>query len=191
MSTPEQIAEKKAERAFNGCLIAIVSAIAAIAYVVSMAYRYDMALVDSGCHYEAGPSDIEYYKAAKERRLDGHAHAVEWLWSKYRLDLGWRSSNYAQLRNGRALTPLVLHAICRRPDSPADPHQHRLNRLQAFALLRSWTSTDGSLGADDSELLEYPNYATSLALQCLVAENDPTDRPLIADDGLSRRSAIL
>ena len=180
VTTPEQLAEKKAERTFVGCLVVIVSAILAIAYVVSVAYRYDMTLLDSGCHYEAGPFDYEDIKAAKERQRDGQAFAIEWLWSKLPHDGTWHSGNYAQLRNGRALTPLVLHAICRRPDSPAHPHQQRLDRLQAFATLRSWIPANGSLGTDDPELLEYPNYATSLALQCLVAENDPTDRPLIA-----------
>lgn len=55
-----------------------------------------------------------------------------------------------------------------------------MKRLHAFGQLRSWIAPNGSLGTDDPELLEYPNYATSLALQCLVDENDPTDKPLIA-----------
>lgn len=176
MATPEQIAEKKSERTGIGCLVAIASAIAAIAFVVAMQIRYDDGVPPYG-------NPALYRRIAEQHYSGPRGVAAEWFWSNVGSDDAWHSETYAQLRGGRALTPLVILAMTEErklekvlKNPYARPEAHK----KAFARIRSWIAPDGSLGADDPELLEYPNYATSLALQCLVGENDPADRPLIA-----------
>ena len=185
VSTMEQLAERKAERTGVGCLVVIVSAIAVIAFAVAITGRYDMALFDGGCHLEGEQSAYEHEFLSRSELLQRQGHscnaAVEWLWSEqWRSGAGWQSEHYAPLRSGGALTPLVLNAFQKGredPDQPRDRHETYRKILQT---IRSSVSSTGAIGAADPELLEYPNYATSLALQCLVAENDPTDKPLIA-----------
>ncbi|MBA4015980.1 MAG: hypothetical protein C0483_02205 [Pirellula sp.] len=106
--------------------------------------------------------------------------AIDWLASRQQADGGWHSANYAQLRNGAALTPLVRIAVESQIHTAEGLRRCPGLHLRPLGFIRQHVSAAGSLGADDPELLEYPNYATSLALQCLVAENDPTDKPLIA-----------
>ncbi len=124
-----------------------------------------------------GPARVELPSPATTHPL---AKAVDWLVRKQQSDGGWHSINYAQLKSGAALTPLVRIAVESFVRTPAGIARCPGLHLQPIWFIRQSIASDGSLGANDPELLEYPNYATSLALQCLVAENDPTDRPLIA-----------
>lgn len=129
----------------------------------------------SGCSPE--PAWIELPPPAT---TDPLAKAVDWLVRKQQSDGGWHSESYAQLRSGSALTPLVRLAVDQVLRTSEGLQRCPGLHLPPLGFVRQNVAADGSLGTDDPELLEYPNYATSLALQCLVAENDPTDRPLIA-----------
>ena len=104
--------------------------------------------------------------------------ASDFLWSQQSEDGAWHSRTYALLRSGQALTPFVLHALLEGPDREAVIDSS--GTQAALAFIRSHTTPAGVLGVADPEILEYPNYATSYALQCLVAGDQPQDRALIA-----------
>jgi hypothetical protein len=89
---------------------------------------------------------------------------------------GWRSANYAQLKSGEALTPLVLRAlhVARFPTTRCASA-----RPAAEEFLRAHVDASGVIGANDSELLEYPNYATALALPCLLQTQTRGDREIV------------
>ncbi|MGC3972109.1 MAG: hypothetical protein QM775_33655 [Pirellulales bacterium] len=110
-----------------------------------------------------------------------HSAATEWLWSKLGDDHAWHSEQYAQLRGGKALTSLIFLAIVDGQMTPpaSEPEPRYKSRQRILAQIRSSVAADGSVGNDDPELPEYPNYATSLALQCLVLAGDPQDKQLI------------
>jgi hypothetical protein len=99
------------------------------------------------------------------------APVVAWLAARQAEDGGWRSANYAPLRTGAALTPLVILAT--KETLHADPQQ------RAIAFLRKSVNDDGIVGANDRELLEYPNYATALALECFADFGNETDMTLV------------
>lgn len=101
-----------------------------------------------------------------------------WWIRQQAADGGWHSAHYATLRSGSALTPLYL-VVCNK-SLPVD------SRSNAIAFVRRSVNADGVVGCDDPELPEYPNYATSLALQCLAAAKVDADRPLV-----ERMSAYL
>src|SRR5688572_16583997 len=96
---------------------------------------------------------------------------VAWLAARQAHDGGWHSANYAQLRGGAALTPLVVLATKGNLPANAQP--------RALEFIRRSVSDHGIVGAADPELLDYPNYATALALEPLIAADDPHDKPLI------------
>lgn len=101
--------------------------------------------------------------------------AADWLWSAQRDDGSFASAKYAVLRSGQAMTPFVLHALQANGATAADPRFAR----GLDALRRSFGS-DGAIGYADPDLLEYPVYATSLAVLVLVANGDSRDRDLVA-----------
>jgi hypothetical protein len=75
------------------------------------------------------------------------------------------------LRSGSALTPLFLVGCGELlpPDS----------RSRALAFVRRSVNADGVVGLNDPQLPEYPNYATALALQCLVEQPNDADQAVI------------
>lgn len=99
------------------------------------------------------------------------------VWQAQADDGTWRSGTYAMLRRGRALTPVMLGALLRLPASLAGPAERRQRGLVA---VRAAIAADGSVGADDPDLGEYPTYATAATLHCLVLADDPTDAALRA-----------
>ena len=103
--------------------------------------------------------------------------AARWLWSQQQPDGSWRSGQYAVLRSGQALTPFVLSALLSVPDEMSAAPKGAVDRALAF--LRAQVDADGALGYADPELLEYPTYATSLAVRCLAKHGDPDDAALI------------
>jgi hypothetical protein len=92
--------------------------------------------------------------------------AVDYLLSKQGPDGGWHSEHYGLLRSGQALTPFVLHALLRASESRVPVPAARL--AAAFELIRQRVNADGALGFANSDFVEYPNYSTAYALQCLV-----------------------
>ena len=108
MHTPEELAERKAERTGIGCFVTLASAIAAIAFVVAMDLRYDDGLSSYG--------NPAFEKRAAARHYSGpRGVAAEWFWSNLRADDAWHSEKYAQLRGGRALTPLIYLGLTENP----------------------------------------------------------------------------
>jgi hypothetical protein len=105
------------------------------------------------------------------------ARACAFLWSAQAEDGGWHSHTYGLMRSGQALTPFILHALLTAPGDacPVPPD----SRDRALEFLRRHVGSGGQLGADDPDLLEYPNYATAYALRCFVRVSDPKDRPLV------------
>lgn len=101
---------------------------------------------------------------------DAASAAATWLWQQQAADGSFRSGQYAVLRSGQAMTPFVLHALLGRDDAPPE----RVAR--ALDAVRRTIDADGAIGYADSDLLEYPVYATSLAVLVLVQHGDVTDR---------------
>jgi hypothetical protein len=94
-----------------------------------------------------------------------------WLARQQAADGGWHSEHYAQLRSGKALTPLVQVALGRFMSGD--------NRARAFDFIRRSVNAQGVIGTDDPDLFEYPNYATALALQGLAGHRRENDQRLI------------
>lgn len=107
------------------------------------------------------------------------SRAAAFLWSRQAPDGGWHSDTYALLRSGQALTPFVLHALLLVPESECPRPPGGVAKALAF-IRRHARAGDGALGLADPDLHEYPNYATSYALLCLVQCCVPGDRDLIA-----------
>ena len=70
------------------------------------------------------------------------------------------------LRSGQSLTPFVLGALLRVPDATAPAPAGAVDR--AIAFIRRHTSPDGAVGVTGGDA-DYPNYATALAVDALVA----------------------
>lgn len=109
------------------------------------------------------------------------ANACHYLWQQQGEDGGWHSTTHALLRSGQALTPFLTlallespEALCGRPPQPL---------AKALQFLRQHLTPDGALGLADPDILEYPNYATSLALRVFLRLGEAQDAP--------RRQALL
>ena len=109
--------------------------------------------------------------ACAERSAD--ERAVRWLCAQQQPDGGWHSERYAVLRSGQALTPFVLHALLAHGGAPPAVVERGL------ACLRRSIAADGSIGYADPDLLEYPVYATALAILVLARVGAPEDAPRI------------
>ena len=102
------------------------------------------------------------------------ARASAWLWAAQQPDGSWRSANYAVLRSGQALTPFVLNALlCAGSGDEA-------GLARGLEFVRRSIGADGAVGYADPELLEYPVYATSLAILVLARAGDAGDGGRIA-----------
>jgi hypothetical protein len=109
--------------------------------------------------------------------------AADWLWSRQAADGGWHATTYGFLRSGQALTPFVLDALLRSPAARSRAPSGAVERALAF--VRAGVDDDGSLGRRDPDVLEYPNYATSYGVLCLLEAGSGSDRRLV--DRMCRR----
>jgi hypothetical protein len=102
--------------------------------------------------------------------------AAQYLWAQQAADGGFHSTTYGLLRSGQSLTPFVLGALLRVPD--ATVQDAAVDRALAF--IRSHTSADGAAGVTGD--VDYPNYATALAVDALVAAHRLTEdiAPMVA-----------
>lgn len=100
--------------------------------------------------------------------------AADYLWSQQSSDGAWRSHQYAMLRSGQAYTPFVLRALLGLPPEFLHGRQQQIERGLDF--IRGSINPDGCIGLNDPDITEYPNYATSYGLRCLVSVGKPTDR---------------
>jgi squalene-hopene/tetraprenyl-beta-curcumene cyclase len=95
------------------------------------------------------------------------AKAAEYLWSQQADDGGWHSKTYGLMRSGQSLTPFVLDALLDVPAAitktvMAAP-EAAVERAVAFI---KRNLKDGLLGLN-GDSLDYPNYATGLAVRAL------------------------
>jgi hypothetical protein len=90
------------------------------------------------------------------------AGASAYLWAQQAADGGWHSATHGIVRGGEAWTPFILHALGEGP-----------GREKALDFLRSRLDSAGALGRSSPIVLEYPNYATALALR--VMKGDPEE----------------
>lgn len=152
-------------RQLNGVLLfwsVIITAVLGVGYFAGIMSVFDIQVGQSWCVWLEGPPE----PTPHERSVSS---ALRWL--AYQQEYGaWRSTKYAQLRTGAALTPLVRYAI-----GPRNTHE-----LLTLEFLKKNIDPQGAVGASDPGLLEYPNYATALALQCLTADNASYHRAFVA-----------
>ena len=113
--------------------------------------------------------------AASCGEQDAAQRAADWLWAQQRADGSFGSDRYAVLRSGQAMTPFVLHAMQQHGEARDDARF-----VRGLAALRASIGRDGAIGYADPDLLEYPVYATSLAVLVLVANGDASDRDRLA-----------
>ena len=92
--------------------------------------------------------------------------AAHYLWAQQAADGGFHSTAYGLLRPGQSLTPFVLGALLRVPDAAVSAPAGAVDR--AIAFIRRHTSPDGAVGLTGGDA-DYPNYATALAVDALVA----------------------
>src|SRR5688572_31226685 len=103
---------------------------------------------------------------AWRRKRDPLARAAQYLWGQQAADGGFHSATYGLLRSGQSLTPFVLGALLRVPDAMAPAPSGAVDR--AIAFIRRHTSADEVVGVTGGNA-DYPNYATALAVDALVA----------------------
>ena len=101
-----------------------------------------------------------------KRERSSLTRAAQYLWAQQAADGGFHSATYGLLRSGQSLTPFVLGALLRVPDATVSVPVDAVDR--AIAFIRRHTSPDGAVGATGGDA-DYPNYATALAIDALVA----------------------
>ncbi len=90
--------------------------------------------------------------------------AAEFLWSQQGEDGGWHSLTYGLLRSGQSLTPFVLDALLDLPDRPQGV-------ARAIEFIRHNSNVNP---------VDYPNYATGLAVRAMVRAGAGGWEPMVA-----------
>ncbi|MCA9246810.1 MAG: terpene cyclase/mutase family protein [Planctomycetales bacterium] len=130
-----------------------------------------------GCSQDRPVDDAATKKSTDKNSVAATRAAAEFLWNQQSDDGAWRSKTYGLLKSGQALTPFVLHTLLQVPEAICKPPDGGVDRALAF--LRSSSNARGALGAADADVLEYPNYATALALRCFLLADRDEDRDRI------------
>jgi squalene-hopene/tetraprenyl-beta-curcumene cyclase len=104
--------------------------------------------------------------ACSWKRHSSLTRAAQYLWAQQAADGGFHSATYGLLRSGQSLTPFVLGALLRVPDATLPAPAGAVDR--AIAFIRRHTTVDGAVGMTGGDA-DYPNYATALAVDALVA----------------------
>lgn len=94
------------------------------------------------------------------------ARAAHYLWAQQAADGGFHSATYGLLRSGQSLTPFVLGALLRVPEAVAPAPGGAVDR--AIAFIRRQTNVEGAVGVTGGDV-DYPNYATALAVDARAA----------------------
>ena len=106
--------------------------------------------------------------------------AKNFLLSKQLADGSWRSKTYGLLKSGQSLTPFVLFALSETLSGTEDKEFPWVQKSMNFLRLNN---KEGVHGRSDPVFLDYPNYATSYALQCFlkygVLQDNPTMQKII------------
>jgi hypothetical protein len=103
---------------------------------------------------------------AWKRERSSLTRAVQYLWAAQAADGGFHSTTYGLLRSGQSLTPFVLGALVRVPEATVPAPAGAVDR--AIAFIRKHTNVDGAVGVAAGDV-DYPNYATALAVDALAA----------------------
>lgn len=99
--------------------------------------------------------------APREDSLSTLRSGIEYLMSQQGEDGGWHSETYGSMRQGAAITSLVLYALSHAP--PAEVERHRESIARACEFLRVGFSKKGFVANQDGSA-DFPTYATSLLL---------------------------
>ena len=100
--------------------------------------------------------------------------AVRFLLDNQSADGAWHSTTYGLLRSGQSLTPQVLLALL---NSSEPMPQDRVEKAAGF--IRANIDPEGALGRTDPFVVDYPNYATSLAVRALIKAKKTGWRPML------------
>ena len=115
---------------------------------------------------------------SSKRERSPVARAAQYLWAQQAADGGFHSATYGLLRSGQSLTPLVLGALLRVPDAILPAPAGAVDR--AIAFIKRSMRGDGAVGVAGGDA-DYPNYATALAVDALVAAQRTADiGPMVA-----------
>src|ERR1041384_3769616 len=99
---------------------------------------------------------------ARRRASTPLRDAARYLWAQQSEDGGFHSTTYGLLRSGQSLTPFVLVALLGVPENESSPPRGAVERALDF--IKANTNADGAVGLMDDTALDYPNYATALAV---------------------------
>lgn len=86
--------------------------------------------------------------------------AIDYLFSRQSADGSWKSAHYGNLKQGAAITSLVLFSVSHAPPELLKDRQPDINR--AFKFLRAGIAKHGYVANLDGP--DYANYATALTL---------------------------
>ena len=108
------------------------------------------------------------------------AHGVDWLLAQQAADGGWHSVTYGQLKDGAAITSLVLDALGHLP--AIDQQKHLVAIKKGFAFLDRGIAKRGTVAGPDGSL-DFPTYAAALYLT-------GKRRLSLTTDGATRRALV-
>lgn len=91
--------------------------------------------------------------------------AANFLWSKQREDGSWRSDYYGVMRSGQSLTPFVFYALMQSTDGLSEGIDDQARNACQF--IRHSIDDEGAVGRMDPDILEYPVYSTSYAIEAI------------------------
>src|ERR1051325_3828098 len=97
--------------------------------------------------------------------------AAQFLWAQQAEDGAWHSHTYGLMRSGQSLTPFVLDALLDVPERVLERPVEAIDR--AIAFIKRNTNAEGALGLMDPVAVDYPNYATGLAVRAMVRARRP------------------
>jgi hypothetical protein len=106
--------------------------------------------------------------------------ATDWLLAQQTADGGWHSATYGQLKDGAAVTSLVLDALGHLP--AMDQQKHLAAIRKGFAFLDRGIAKRGTIASPDGSL-DFPTYAAALYLTGKRRLNRTTD-------GQTRRALV-
>ncbi|MCI0360475.1 MAG: terpene cyclase/mutase family protein [Planctomycetaceae bacterium] len=89
------------------------------------------------------------------------ARGIDWLLAQQAADGGWHSRTYGQLKDGAAITTLVLDALGHA--GPVHQQKNQAAIKKAFAFLGGGLAKRGTIASPDGSL-DFPTYAAALYL---------------------------
>jgi hypothetical protein len=99
---------------------------------------------------------------------------IAWLLKQQAQDGGWHSSTYGQLKDGAAVTALVLDTLSQLPADQIKPHRPAIE--SGFRFLEPGLAKRGTVAAPDGSL-DFPTYASALVLTAIARLGQQVDIP--------------